>query len=111
MVLYYTIFGLYLLIAVVFSYIVGIAPDMLIDPQSTMGQVLQYATIFYVVASIPASLYFLRKKPYLQMSIMAVGGLTALVLFFFMGRYTSMLYLAGMCLIAHMFSKNNLFEE
>lgn len=111
MLLYYTILGLYLLIAVVFSYVVGISPEMLIDPQSTLGQVLQYVTIFYIVGSIPSCLYWLRSKPALQMLLIAIGGLVALVLFYFMGRYMSMLYLAGMAIIAHVFTKNNALNQ
>lgn len=111
MILYYTIYGLYLLIAVIFSYVVHISPDMIVDPQSTLGQVLQYAVIFYTIAAIPGSLYFLRKRPLLQMSVMSVGGFAGLVLFYVMGHYLSMLYLAGMALIAHMFVKNNILMQ
>ncbi len=111
MVLYYFILGLYLAIASIFSYLIGIAPSCQIDPQSTIGAVVQYAVILYVVGSIPASLYFLRQKPLLQMSLIALGGLTALVLYYFMGHYLSMLYLAGMCIIAHMFTKNNILNS
>lgn len=111
MILYYFIFGLYLLVAVLFSYYIGISPEMLIDPQSTVGHILQNGVIFYLIAAIPACLYYLRHKPYLQMVIMAVGGLSALVLFYFMGRYSSMLYLSGMALIAHVFTKTNVLAN
>lgn len=111
MILYYTIYGLYLLIAILFSYVVQIAPELLIDPQSVLGQVLQYIVIFYLVAAIPGSLYFLRKRPLLQMSIIAIGGFAALFLFYWMGHYHSMLYLSGMAMLSHLFCKNNLLEQ
>lgn len=120
---YYTWYVLYLLLVVIFGYL--LKDFGFIDPMSRLGQIVQYAVIFYVLASVPGALYGFKKhmatvakiedekkreEAYLmaaawRMLLIALGVIASIVAFYIMSGYRSMLFCAGIGLLAQFFCK------
>lgn len=130
---YYLTFALYLAAIVLFGYYIKPTP---IDPMSSAGQMIQYGVITYLLLSVPGALFLfkkymkkvssiedesLREKAYTKASIVrllviALGVVLALAAFYMLGQNMriqgsnnsfSMLWCAGISLIAQVFCKPN----
>ena len=90
-----------------------------VDPQSTLGMVVQYIIIFDALLTIPLGLYLVKLfKPLSEKKYFKIAGARILlvsntmplgiVAFYGMGGYRSMLWVAAIAAIAWYFSKPTL---
>ena len=90
-----------------------------VDPQSTLGMVVQYIIIFDALITIPLGLYLVKLfKPLTEEKYFKIAGARILlvsntmplgiVAFYGMGGYRSMLWVAAIAAIAWYFSKPTL---
>lgn len=90
-----------------------------LDPQSTLGVVLQYILIFDALITIPVGLYLVKFfKPQTEKAYFKCAGARILLVsntmplgiiaFYGMGGYRSMLWVAAIAAIAWYFSKPTL---
>ncbi len=123
-ILYYFFYCAALALVVVLGYIVDMQ-SVIMNPQSDAGQIVQYVVIAYILASVPGALYGFkramgkvskieseeeRKKVYTQyavirMILIGVGILLGIFAFYLLDKYSSMLWCAGIAMIALYFCK------
>lgn len=78
-----------------------------LDPQSNLGFVLQYIVIFDTLVCVPLGLWYNAKKDQLVgMLIASHPMLPAIICFYWLGCYRSMIWLAGIAAIAWYFTKH-----
>lgn len=78
-----------------------------INPLDELGQVVQYLVIFDTIITVPLGLWINAKKHALWGMVLASNSMIpAIACAYWMGGYTSMLYLAGIAAIAWYFAKN-----
>lgn len=77
-----------------------------VDPLSTAGTIVQYMVIFDAVITIPLGLW-LQHKGYLKLGLVLAANsmIPAFFMFYLLGAYMPMLYLAGMSAIAWYFAR------
>jgi len=123
-ILYYAHYVLYLALIVLFGYILNTS-EFAIDPMTTAGQTIQYIAILYVLLSVPGSLYGFkhymkkvskieneaeREKKYfiaavIRICLIGLGAMLSIAAFYTLGQYTSMLWCAGIAVVAQYFCK------
>lgn len=77
-----------------------------IDPLSTIGQICQYLVIFDAVITIPLGLWLQHREYFTWGLVLAANAMIpAFFMFYLLGCYMPMLYLAGMSAIAWYFAR------
>lgn len=128
-VVYYAQYGTYLLLVILFGYLLKDKETfMTIDPLSQTGQIVSYAVIMYVIASIPGALWWFKKqmkkmnepgqeiameekkKRYtgyasIRMALIGLGAVMAIIAFYYLGNNQPMLWCAGIAIVAQFFCK------
>ena len=123
---YYCLYVLYVVLVAVFGFLYKPAEhNLVLDPLSQTGQIVSYIVIFYILISVPGALWLfkkkmksvsemenliLREKTYLRyallrVSVIGVGALLAIPAFYLLGGYKTMLWCAGIAIIAQYFCK------
>ncbi|MCQ2334441.1 MAG: hypothetical protein MJZ89_01235 [Paludibacteraceae bacterium] len=104
----------------------GMTQLEVISPLTQAGQIWQYLVITYMLVSVPGALWGfkqwmkkrvhhlpegeLKEQNYLQaavlrMVLIGLGAILAIAAFYKLGGYMSMLWCAGICLVAMVFCK------
>lgn len=77
-----------------------------IDPLSTVGQIAQYVVIFDAIITIPLGLWLQHRGYAIWGLVLAANAMIpGFFMFYLLGAYTPMLYLAGMSAIAWYFAR------
>jgi len=114
--MYYGIMALTLIALTVMYYLFQKKLFMPVDPQSSMGNVIQYIVIFDALVTIPLGLYLIKwRKPtelkhYRKLAvlrILLVGNSMPLgiIAFYWLGAYQSMIWVAAISAVSWYFTK------
>jgi hypothetical protein len=117
--LYYGVMVAAIVAYTVMYYVVSKGLMGFIDPNSPVGQALQFAVIITALTCIPFGLYLIKwKKPktlkeYEQLAavrIFIVGGnmIPAILIYFLLGCYRPMIWVAAISAVAWYFTKPTL---
>jgi hypothetical protein len=125
-IVYYTFYVLYILLIVIFGYLLKPADNgRVIDPLSHNGQIISYLVIFYVIASIPGALWWFKRQmkavsqiadeeekqqrytscALIRVTLIGLGAVFAIVAFYMLGAYQSMMWCAAIAILAQIFCK------
>lgn len=126
---YYTFYALIMIAACAMYKLVSDGKIEVLPPLSSLGQAVQYTVIFYVIISVAGGLFVFKyllgrtKKPtderqtllikyrnlaIVRICLIGVGAVLGIIAFYWMGGYTSMLWLAGISVIGLYFTKSTL---
>lgn len=125
-VFYYAFYVLAVGLVCLMIYLMRMGGLAMLEPQSPAGQAVQYLVIFYVIASVPGALYGFKRmidtrvKPIedsdeklreykhwsiIRIVLIGIGVLLGIAAFYLLKTYQSMLWCAGISLIALYFCK------
>ncbi|MCM1034610.1 MAG: hypothetical protein NC038_03155 [Paludibacter sp.] len=122
--LYYGFYVLSCLVATLFWYLITRRQLLAIDPQSVVGNVVQYVVICYVIASVPGCLYAFKricekikclpddvkyrayyKWAVVRICLIGLGIVLGIVAFYILGAYQSMIWCAAIAALGLYFCK------
>lgn len=120
--IYYSFYVCYLCLIYVFGFAIDF--EAVFEPNETTGVVIQNVVIWYVLASVPGALYGFKRMMHkvsqlpeeqradayvqwavIRMAVVGFGAFLALPAFYLIGQQTSMLFAAGISLVALYFCK------
>lgn len=123
---YYAMFALLIVTATVLWYLLTKQGLTMFDPQSVVGQVLQYIVIVYVIVSIPTALFLFKrlcrklskaeddmkyaayaKWGIVRIVVIGLGMTLGIAAFYLLQGYQSMLWCAAISAIGLFFCKPN----
>lgn len=123
-IMYYVYMTIFAVVVVLFRY-ANTGDTALWDPMAQDGQMVQYAVIAYMLASVPGALFFFKRAmknvaaiedeklkeqtytsyAFIRMSVIAFGVVLGILAFYLMGGYMPMLWCAAISAVAMIFCK------